>query len=183
MFQDEIEHHAYLAIDELDKLELLFAKGAAKLTVDLRGRTSKGKNRGKVSELGIRKLSHTYVQVYRDGLEINSIEELRDLIRAYRNEGADNLYVVRLLVEWENGDMEEWHRHVMHANEPSRTSGSGRMNALTIKVGKYQDILPYQEKYGHELVRPTICEIKQASPLKKRVCLGTMAEVAVAEAG
>lgn len=183
MKQDEIEHHAYLTFDELDGLADLFTKGAEKLTVDLRGRTSKAKNRGKTEELGIRKLSHTYLDVHMNNLEIRSRKELNKIIESYSREGVENLFITRLLVEWPGGDMQEWNRHVIHMSETKRTSGSQRLNALTIKVGKYEDVLPYQEKYGEELVKPTICEIGEDVLRKKRVCLGTMAEAAVAEAG
>lgn len=176
MKQDEIEHHAYLTLDEMDRLAELFAKGAEKLTVDLRGRTSKGKNRGKVPELGITKLSHTYLDVHRNDLEIHNKKELNKIIESYNKEGVENLYIIRLLVEWRGGDMQEWHRHVIHVNETERTSGSQRLNALTIKVGKYEDVLPYQEKYGYELVKPTICETRPNISTRKRICLGTMAE-------
>jgi len=177
MIQEELEHHAYLVIDELDKLRDLFQKGVTKLSLDLRGRTSYPKKRDRVAELGIVIVAHKYLSVVKNNLEIRNVQELNNIMERYTQEGIENLYIIRMVVEWPNGEMHEWHRHIIHANETERTSGSGRMNALTIKVGRFTDVQPYQERYGCELVKPTRCLNMPIKPSKKRVCLGTMANV------
>lgn len=175
---DKLEHHAYLTVDELPGLSELFAKGVQKMIVDLRGRTTIVKNKPQRDNLGIKKLSHTYLDVKNNDYEINNESELNALAKSYEKAGVDNLYLVRLVVQWNNGDMQEWHRHVFHVKdkEVKRTFPNGRNNVLAMKLGEYQAVNALKEIYGDSMVNGTMCEIVNIEGQTKRVCLGTLAK-------
>ncbi len=181
---EALEHHAYLTIDEPANFTLLFDRGAVNLKFDLRGRTTLNK-RGTKDELGIYTLNHIFLEVRRNDIEVYSANELKTLIKTYENHGIINLYLIRLVVEWQNGDMQEWRRSVMHVKDKKmdRESKSGRFNALTMKQGMYEDVVALQEIYGYDIVRLTVCEVVHEEGAEKRVCLSTMPEAAVAEGG
>jgi hypothetical protein len=181
---EKLEHHAYLTIDEPAKLKVLFDKDVEKLVIDLRGRTTVSKSKSRINALGIKKLNHTYLEVRKDGLEVKSTKDLEAILDQYTNEGITNLYMVRLIVSWKNGDMQEWHRHVLLTKdkETDRIIPSGRRNTLTVKLGLFQEADRLQKLYGSELVQPTACEIIQQEHTEKRVCLITMAKGVKAEA-
>jgi len=175
---ENLEHHAYLTVDEPEKLKVLFEKDIAKLIMDLRGRTSISKSKSRISSLGIKKLNHTFIDVRMDGLEISSPKELDKILESYKKEGATNLYIVRLLVTWKNGDMQEWERHALLTKdkETDRIIPSSRQNTLTMKLGLFSEVDNLQKLYGTDLVQPTACEIVQQEPTKRRICLITMAK-------
>jgi len=144
--------------------------------VDLRGRTTLSKSKSKLTDLGIKKLSHSYLDIKKDGLIIASNNELQDIIKDYEKEGASNLYIVRLLVQWKSGQMQEWTRTVLHVKDKqtNRMIANGRWNALVLKLGEHSAVTQLQEKYGIELVQPTLCETIDQAKGKKRVCLAVM---------
>lgn len=179
---ETLEHHAYLTIDEPANLIVLFDRGVAKLRFDLRGRTTLNKRKSR-DELGIYTLNHIFLEVRRNDIEVNSADDLKTLVKIYENHGIKNMYLIRLVVEWKNGDMQEWKRSVMHVKDKKvdRESKSGRFNALTMKLGMYKNVIALQEIYGHDIVRPTVCEVVLEEGSKKRVCVYTMPDAAVAE--
>src|SRR3970040_2528425 len=158
---EKFEHHAYLTTDELPFLSSLLEKGATSLTVCLRGRTTTAKSKSRISELGIKKVAHTYLEVVKDNLEIKNIDELNKIIDAYKNEGLTNTYITNLVVMWPNGDMQEWKRAVLHVKdrETDRIIPNGRQNALIMKLGLHSSVDMLTESYGTELVKATMCEI------------------------
>lgn len=172
----KLEHHAVLNTDDLEELSELFNKNATTLVIDLRGRTTLSKSKSRVSDLGLKKLSHTYLEVNKDNLEFHNKNQIKKIISDYQKEGVNNLYVVRLLVTWDTGDMQEWHRAIIHSEiESNRGFPSGRFNTLVLKINEtnsYQKIVELQEKYG-KLVLSTACI---NTPIvdekkKKRTCL------------
>src|SRR5659263_33346 len=169
MADNILEHHAYLSFDELEGCAQLFEKPITKITVDLRGRTSVSKNKSKLSELGIKKLAHSYLDVIKDDLEINNIQELKSIIAKYNAEGVSNLYIIKLVVQWNNGDMQEWKRHIIHGLDDviARNVASGRLNTLTMKVGTFQGVDKLRDIYG-DLVKPTLCENQETTAHIKR---------------
>jgi len=173
-----IEHHAYLSFDELNGCSQLFEKPVKKILVDLRGRTSVLKQKSGPDKLGIKKLSHTYFDICNNDVEISNLSELNSLTSRYRSFGITNLYMIKLVVHWDNGDMQEWNRHVIHTKdvEIDRSVPSGRLNLLTMKLGTYEEVEKLIEIYG-SLVKATVCELIRLETHYKRVCLGTMANV------
>ena len=172
---EKMVHYTYLTIDEPDDFGILFDKGAIRLLIDLNGRTSARKDKQEdKKELGIRIMSHTFVEVKRSDLEIKNKSDLYAILNEYRNSGAANLFATKLVVEWEDGDMQEWNRVVMYAKdkEVNRDSNSQRLNVLAIAY-PFDQSEKIIDKYGKELVHYTKCLYVETKN-RKRVCIGTM---------
>ena len=126
------------------------------------------------NELGMKQMIHKFVEVKRGDLEIKDKNELFDILNEYRNNGAKNLFATKLVVEWENGDMQEWKRVVMYAKdkEVNRDSNSARLNVLAIEF-PFDQSERLIKKYGKELVNYTKCLYVETTT-KKRICIGTL---------
>lgn len=170
-------HYAYLTIDEPDDFGILFDKGVKKLLIDLSGRTSIYKKTSNTfEELGMKIMEHKFVEVKRGGLEVKRKNELFDVLTKYRDNGAKNLFATKLIVEWKNGDMQEWKRVIMYTKdkELNRDSNSGRLNVLAIEF-------PFDQSerlislYGKELINYTKC-LYVESKTTKRICIGTLTD-------
>jgi hypothetical protein len=174
---EKLEHNAVLMIDELNGLIPLFEKEIEKIVVDLRGRTTIAKNRNKINELGILRLTHTYLDIRKDNLDILNKTQLLKIIEDYKAHDVRNIYMDRLVVHWKNGDMQEWKGTTIKAmdKEIKRTFPNSRGNVLAIKLNLYEAVIKLQNVYGVELVQPTICKWIQVDRQSKRVCAGTMA--------
>lgn len=169
---DIFENHAYLVVDELENLKSLFDLDINNIIVDLRGRTTINKKREIQSLLGSRIIEHSYILTDLKGEKLVNKNDIDTLITKFKSIGAENIYAVRLIVEWNNGEKERWDRHILYTIDPIRESKSTRLNALTLKVGKNKDVEQYKLKYG-DFVKKTICEKQdQRQIIKKRVCKG-----------
>ena len=172
---ERITHYAYLTIDEPDDFGVLFEKGAKRLLMDLSGRTSIYKKMERSNEdLGMKIMNHKFVEIKRSDLEVKGINELFNILNEYRNNGAKNLFATKLIVEWTNGDMQEWKRVVMYVKdkEVNRDSNSGRLNVLVIEF-PFDQSERLITRYGKELIHFTKC-LHVETKTKKRICIGTL---------
>jgi hypothetical protein len=172
---ERMAHYAYLTIDEPDDFGILFDKGVKRLLIDLSGRTSIYKKMEKsFEELGMKLMNHKFVEVKRSDLEVKNKNDLFDILNDYRKNGAANLFAIKLVVEWNNGDMQEWKRVVMYTKdkEINRDSNSGRLNVLAIEF-PFDQSEKLMNKYGADLVNYTKC-LYVETKTKKRICIGTM---------
>lgn len=173
---ENLEHHAYLTVDEPDDFGVLFDKGAIRLSMDLSGRRSIEKRIERDdTNLGIKVMMHRFVEIHRKDLTVENKTELYDVLKTYRNYGAENLFAIKLVIEWKDGDMNEWNRVTIQTKdkEINRASNSQRLNVLSIPYPTIEGAERLKEKYGNDLVNCTKC-LKVKTTINKRVCIGTL---------
>ncbi len=168
------DHHAVLMFDELDGLPLLFEMGAVRLDFDVAG-TKTLKQKTTMIDQGILLKENVSVSVSMKECIAESAIEVNRLMSKLNDAGATTCYLTRLLVEWEDGRIDQWNRRVIRevAKELSRVRKSTRHNVLTIVRPTIAETREYGTRYG-ELTRPTDCPIFLTKGKYVSTCAGTI---------
>lgn len=166
------EHHLVLLFDELDRVSELFDLGAKSINFDLKGLKTLSKDKSHPTN-GITLCTHTFVKVDMKDITAHNPFEVQNIVGSLAEHGATTGYIKRLLVEWDDGRIDQWKRRVIPglAEYVSRSSGIIRNNVLTIVRPTQAELVPLGERYN-ELASPTHCPVGYAEGKEIRSCAG-----------
>ena len=168
------EHHLVLLFDELDRLSELFDIGVKSMDFDIKGSKSISKDNIKPTE-GVTICSHSFVSVNQKGVVAHNAFEVQRIIHDLAEYGATTCYITRLLVEWNDGRIDQWKRRTIPAltGYVQRSSGIARKNVLTIIRPTSEELISLGERYG-DLAAPTNCPVSFVEGKEMRSCGGLL---------
>lgn len=166
------EHHLVLLFDELDRLSELFDLGAKSIDFDIKGNKTLKKNAVNTMH-GVSICTHSFVNVSLKGIVAHNAIEIQSLISDLARHGATTCYVTRMLVEWDDGRIDQWKRSTIPSVSQyvKRSSGIGRRNVLTITRPTMEELVPLGTRYG-DMASPTNCPIEYVEGNEVRTCAG-----------